>query len=84
MKLTFDFGSAANFVTLNSENDNNYIEISDISSLGLTNIRPGYFPLKLNLDDGKDKVDYKTILLIIAAPEIPSAPPSIPLKICEP
>ncbi len=53
MQLTVDLGYAANFATLRENKA--FIDISDISTLGLSNIRPGYFPIVFTLDDGKIK-----------------------------
>jgi hypothetical protein len=80
VQFTADFGYAANFMTLRS--DKLYLDIADISSLGISSIRPGYYPLILTLDDGKDKTVYKTILFIIAAPILPPEPE--PKKPCDP
>ena len=80
VQFTADFGYAANFMTLRS--DKLYLDIADISSLGISNIRQGYYPLILTSDDGKDKTVYKTILFIIAAPILPPEPE--PKKPCDP
>ena len=53
VQLTADFSSAANFMQLRS--DKLYIDIADISTLRVSNIRPGYYPIIFTLDDNKDK-----------------------------
>ena len=67
--LTVDLGYAANFATL--RDGKAFIDISDISSLGLSNIRPGYFHIVFTLDDGNSKSVFKSMLFILAAPALP-------------
>jgi hypothetical protein len=69
VQLTVDFSYAANFATLRDKNT--FIDISDISSLGLSKIRPGYFHIFFTLDDSKEKSVFKSIFFILAAPALP-------------
>ena len=50
--MTVDFGSA-NFLTLSGDN---MIECSDISMN--SNLKAGMYLIKINLDDGMDKVNF--------------------------
>ena len=68
-QITVDLGFAANFATL--RDGKAFIDISDISSLGLSNIRPGYFHIVFTLDDGNSKSVFKSMLFILAAPDLP-------------
>ena len=61
VKLTVNFGDAANFVTLNGEIS---INISDISQ-GNSNIRSGMFTLTFTLSDVKNTVDFTVSLVVI-------------------
>jgi hypothetical protein len=44
-----------------------FIDISDISSMGLSKIRPGFFPIIFTLDDGIAKNEFKSMLFILSA-----------------
>ena len=68
--LTVDLGYAANFVIL--RDGNAFIEISDISSLKLSKIRPGFFPIVFTLEDGITKSVFRSMLFILAAPALPN------------
>ena len=66
MQLSIDFGYAANFATL--RDNKAFIDISDISSAGSSNIRPGFYPIIYMLEDGIAKSVFKSVLFILAAP----------------
>ena len=68
-QITVDLGFAANFATLREGKA--FIDISDISSLGLSKIRSGFFPIVFTLDDGIAKSVFKSMLFILAAPASP-------------
>ena len=67
--MTVDLGYAANFATL--RDNKAFINISDISSIGLSNIRTGYFPILFSLNDGIAKSVFKSTFFILAAPALP-------------
>ena len=69
VRLTVDLGYAADFATLRE--NKLFIDISDISSLGLSRIHPGYFPIVFTLDDGISKSVFKSMLFIFDAPALP-------------
>ena len=82
MQLTVDLADAANFATLRA--DKTFIDISDISSLGLSKIRPGYFPIMFTLDDGNAKSVFKSKLFIFEAQDlIKDTDPVVP-TVCDP
>ena len=80
--LSVDLGYAANFATLREGKA--FIDISDISSLGLSNIRAGYFPVVFTLDDGIANSVFKTMLFILAAPALPKDKELIAPTVCDP
>ena len=64
-----ELGDAANFATL--RDGKAFIDISDISTLGLSNIRTGYFSIMFSLNDGINDVVFRSMLFILAAPDLP-------------
>ena len=82
VQLSVNLGNAANFATLREGKA--FIDISDISSLGLSNIRAGYFPVVFTLDDGIAKSVFKTMLFILAAPALPKDKELIAPTVCDP
>jgi hypothetical protein len=82
VQLTVDLADAANFATLRA--DKTFFDISDISSLGLSKIRPGYFPIFFILDDGNAKSVFKSKLFIFEAQDlIKDTDPVVPTA-CDP
>jgi hypothetical protein len=61
-----------------------YIDISDISSVGSSKIRPGFFPIFYMLEDGIAKSVFKSMLFIHAVPVETKETEPVALPTCEP
>jgi hypothetical protein len=61
-----------------------FIDISDISSLRLSKIRPNFFPIFFTLDDGIEKSVFKSMLFILAAPALLKETELVFSKDCDP
>ena len=82
VKLTVDLGYAANFASLRE--NKLFIDINDISSLGLNSISPGYFPIVFTLFDGISKSVFKSMLFIFDAPALPKETEPVVSLACDP
>jgi len=69
VSLIADFGTSANFLTLNGQSS---LEIADISKNGL--VKEGMYLIKFKLNDGKDVVSVTFSLIVAPPPDEPPQP----------